>query len=78
MVDDKHPQFIRRAMHCISTWKRQIPPDGIYHIHGTKDHTLPYRRIKGAIPVADGSHMMIYLRAEEISRIIVEILDGRR
>jgi hypothetical protein len=75
MVEEKHPLFIKRAMHCISTWRRRTPPEGIYHIHGTEDHTLPYRKISGAIPVEGGSHMMVYLRAEEISEILMEIME---
>ncbi|MCG8480322.1 MAG: alpha/beta hydrolase [Spirochaetales bacterium] len=78
MVDDKHPRYIRRATHCIATWSRKESPDSVYHIHGTADRTLPIDNIADPIVVQDGSHMMVYIRGDEISAIINTILADRR
>jgi pimeloyl-ACP methyl ester carboxylesterase len=42
----------------------------LVHIHGDNDHLMPIADIKGAIPVKDGGHMMVFNKAAEISELI--------
>ena len=77
MVHDKDPKFMKRSINCIVHWKNKKTPPNVVHIHGTRDHTLPYRRVKDPITVIGGSHMMTLVRAEEISKLINEELNKK-
>ena len=74
MINDKNPKFMKRSIHCIMTWDNTEIPREIIHIHGTNDHTIPYKNIHDPVTIVDGSHMMIVFRAEEISKIILREL----
>jgi len=59
----------------IIKWKRTSNSGKIIHIHGTKDHTLPFRNISDPdYVIKNGSHMMTLTRADEISKLLNEIL----
>ncbi len=74
MLNDKDPVFLKRTANMIIRWeKNEYMPD-IVHIHGDNDHTIPIRSVDYDYLVADGSHMMVYTRADEISRLINTIL----
>lgn len=76
MLHDKRPKFIKRTIRMIVNWEKKESSKKIYHIHGTKDHTLPYRKLKNVDhTIKKGSHMMTLTRAEEISNAIKEILE---
>lgn len=72
MIHDKDPKFMKRSVNCIIHWKNKDVPNNIIRIHGDKDHTLPFRKIKKPIRVRGGSHMMILTKADEMNRIINE------
>ena len=40
------------------------------HIHGTNDHTLPFKHIKPNYIIKGGSHMMTLTRGEEMSALL--------
>jgi pimeloyl-ACP methyl ester carboxylesterase len=76
MLNAKNPRYIKRTIRMIVNWKLTTNSKKIFHIHGTKDHTLPYRKIKSPdFTLNKGSHMMTLTRAEEISKILREILN---
>ncbi|MBN4062120.1 alpha/beta hydrolase [Bacteroidales bacterium AH-315-I05] len=70
MVNDKHPDFIPRAIDAIVNWKNETVPENVIHIHGDNDHTLPFHRINNPIRIKNGSHMMVLIHAHEISEMI--------
>lgn len=70
MIHRKDPSFMKRSIKMICRWKNKEIPVSLVHIHGTNDHTLPHRKIVNPISVYDGSHMMVYTRAKEISKLI--------
>ncbi len=67
MLKDKDPIFLKRTVAMIVEWDREIAPNNIIHIHGTKDRTLPHRHVDVDISIHKGSHMMALTRAEEIN-----------
>jgi pimeloyl-ACP methyl ester carboxylesterase len=77
MLRDKPRKFLPRAIGCIAGWESDSYPPGLIHIHGTRDRTLPYRHVRGAIPIERGSHLLIMTRAEEISAILADRLPPR-
>ncbi|TAE49723.1 MAG: alpha/beta hydrolase [Bacteroidetes bacterium] len=75
MIRDKPPHFLKRSVHMISRWKNSEYRSDVIHIHGKKDHTLPLKHIRSCEYVMEnGGHMMIITCAEEISRILGEVL----
>lgn len=70
MVKRKSPVFMKRAVRCIVEWENTEAPDNVYHIHGSKDHTLPIKFCRPDVTIDGGSHMMTLLRGAEISDLI--------
>lgn len=75
MIDRKDPKFMKRSIKMICRWDNKMTPKNVVHLHGNSDHTLPYRRIKNAIKVEKGSHMMVYTKAEEINELVNKELE---
>lgn len=76
MLADKSPLYMKRTIHLLVNWDREVNTQKIYHIHGSNDHTLPLKKIKFPDYVIDkGSHMMTLTRAKEISKVINQIVN---
>ncbi len=65
--------WIAKAM---AGWKNQNVNPVITHIHGTADHLISPRNVKPNYWIKDGSHIMLYNKAEEISGIITNELNS--
>ncbi len=74
ILRDTDPKFFRWAMEQLFSWDNSWKPASFLHIHGTADKILPYRPCMQAIPVAGGQHMMVYSKADIISRLLSENL----
>ena len=71
MISNSSNNYLRWSLKTISEWKqtnKKLPE--LIQIHGTRDKTFPLKFIKRPIIVEDGSHFMVYSKAEEVSRII--------
>ena len=62
--------FVDWAIHEILNWKNAWQPENIIHIHGDRDRIFPVKKIHPTFIIKDGTHMMIYNRAREISEYI--------
>jgi pimeloyl-ACP methyl ester carboxylesterase len=62
--------FIDWAITQILNWKNEWWPDNIIHIHGDRDKIFPVKKINTTCIIKEGTHMMIYNRAGEISEFI--------
>lgn len=74
MLHAKDPLFLKRSIGMIVRWNRTERTDQVVHIHGNHDRTIPYRNIKADYTIAGGSHMMTLTKADEISKLIHQIL----
>ena len=74
MLNDKDPLFLKRTVAMIIQWERDEYRNDIVHIHGDNDHTLPSRNVEYNYLVKNGSHMMVYTRADEISALVNKAL----
>ena len=74
MLDQKNPEFMKRAVEMILLWDRETYSDKIVHIHGTNDKTLPIRYVDPQIVIKNGSHVMTLANPKVISKHINEIL----
>lgn len=74
ILRDSDPNFIRWGMDAIMAWHNTSIPENLTHIHGLADRIFPYSAITCDIAINDGSHFMIFDKAEEITAIIRSIL----
>jgi pimeloyl-ACP methyl ester carboxylesterase len=71
MLQDKDPEFLKRGIHMIANWIGEYESNGnIFHIHGTKDHTVPIRKTCSDLIVENGSHMMALTNPQPISDLL--------
>jgi esterase/lipase len=62
--------FVEWAISQIVNWKNAWHPESIIHINGDKDKIFPVKKLSPTFIIKEGTHMMIYNRAEEISEYI--------
>jgi pimeloyl-ACP methyl ester carboxylesterase len=75
MLAAKNGKYMKRTIHMIIRWERTTETREIFHIHGDKDHTLPFRNLsKVDAVIPGGSHMITLTRAGEISEILKGLL----
>ena len=63
-------RFMKWAMRAIALWDNNTFNEPVTHIHGRKDQMLFPTTVNAEHWIEDGGHMMIFNRADEISRII--------
>jgi len=74
MLKKSSPIFIKWAMKAVLAWDNRIIPPNVYHIIGDKDLIFSYKKIKDAIIVKGGTHIMVYDRAKQINKVLKSIL----
>jgi len=74
MLRNTSPTFMQWALDAILKWDNHIIPKNVYHITGDKDRVFPYQRIKGAVIVKGGTHIMIFDKSKEINTWLKNIL----
>lgn len=72
---DTDARFMKWAIHQVVTWKNQLVPPNVYHIHGTGDRIFPSRFVDEDFSVERGGHFMIMNQAECVSNLIQKIVD---
>jgi pimeloyl-ACP methyl ester carboxylesterase len=75
MLKNSSPTFLKWAMGAVLNWDNKVIPANVFQIIGDKDLVFSYKRIKGAIIVKGGTHIMIFDKADEINKILKEILN---
>lgn len=66
--------YLKWSIYNVLHWQQEHPIENIVHIHGTKDNVFPFKNIKNAIEIKDGTHIMILNKAKKISSIIHDTL----
>lgn len=75
MLGIKDPAYMKRTVDMIINWERTEYDSSIIHIHGDCDNTIPLKNVQADYIIKKGSHMMVYTRADEISKILKKILE---
>jgi len=70
MISKCTTHYCRWSMDKIVNWNGTLVIKNLIHIHGSKDMTFPVRLIENLIVVKDGSHFMVYSKAEELSEFL--------
>ncbi len=68
------PNFYRWCINTILHWTNTTITPNIVHIHGTNDQVIRPAPVKPHYWIQIGSHIMIYNRAAEVSKIISDCL----
>lgn len=76
MLKAKNPKFLKRTVNMIINWERTTYNKDIVHIHGSRDKTLPTKRVKYDILIEGGSHLMTLTQGDRISLEINQILSA--
>ena len=66
--------FMKWALRALLTWNNAVIPRNITHVHGTADKIIPPDNVHPDHWIDGGSHIMVYDRAAEISKIIADTL----
>ena len=74
IIKESDPKFVKWAMHAILHWDNKDAPAKYFHIHGSRDEMLPMRFTKPTHVINKAGHLMVLNRAEEINRILSEVL----
>lgn len=75
MLEKSSPVFLKWAMETVLHWHNETIPANIYHIAGDKDLIFSYKKLKNVILVKGGTHIMVFDKAEEINKILKDILE---
>jgi pimeloyl-ACP methyl ester carboxylesterase len=70
IIKDTDLDFMKWAIQAMAIWKNETIPSNLIHIHGTKDRVFEFSRMKSPVMIDGGTHLMVYNRADEISKII--------
>ncbi|MCX2575250.1 alpha/beta fold hydrolase [Pedobacter sandarakinus] len=78
IVNDTDPMFLKWAISSIVTWQNQTRPENLHLIHGKADRILYSKQSKPDFWIEEGTHFMVYQKADQISKIISELVSGIR
>lgn len=70
MIINISPRFFRWAITQIIHWENNAIPDNMIRLHGTADKVIPFPNDENIIPVENGTHFMIFNKADEINSIL--------
>ncbi|HVW94926.1 MAG TPA: alpha/beta hydrolase [Mucilaginibacter sp.] len=74
MIEKSSPKFIKWATKAVLDFDNQTIMPGTYTVIGDKDKVFNYRRIKDAIIIPGGTHIMIFDKADQVNKILKGIL----
>ena len=74
IINDTDRRFLKWAIGSILSWRNDLIPQRLYHIHGTKDKILYSKKSKPDFVIENGTHFMVYQNAAEISEIINKLI----
>jgi pimeloyl-ACP methyl ester carboxylesterase len=70
MIGACSDNYFKWSMHQIVNYSGDNKLLNLTHIHGTRDKTFPISLIRDPIIIQDGSHFMVFSKAEEVSNVI--------
>lgn len=74
MLKNSSPSFLKWAMSAVLKWDNKIVPPNVFQISGDKDLVFPYKRLKDAVIIKGGTHIMVFNKVKEINKILKRVL----
>ena len=68
------PALVRWSLDAIVNWNQPDRLPGIVHLHGSSDRMLPIKYTHPDYIIKDGGHLMIFNKADEVNRILQQVL----
>ncbi len=75
MIKAANAEFIRWAIIAALEWDGNSDGGNFIHIHGTSDIVFPIRFTNPSHRINHGGHLMVMERADDINKIIEEVLN---
>jgi pimeloyl-ACP methyl ester carboxylesterase len=66
--------FVKWALQAIGQWNNTYIPNNIRCIQGTQDKIIPFDSTIKVIPIASAGHLMIWTHAQQVSKILSNLL----
>ncbi|MGZ5191555.1 MAG: alpha/beta fold hydrolase [Flavisolibacter sp.] len=66
--------YLKWSINAVLSWQNLDTPTDLYPIHGKADRIFLYRKTHNDFTIHDGGHMMFWDRADEINKILLDIL----
>jgi len=66
--------FFRWALRSIAYWDNEVAPERTIQIHGTADRVITSRLVHPEYRIKGGGHLMVFNKADTISKIITHYL----
>jgi hypothetical protein len=73
LIRDGDNRFIYWGMDAVMKWRNEEIPANLIHIHGSNDEVFPIRYVKPAY-VLKGGHLLVFHHANEVNKLLEEIL----
>ena len=70
------PGMVRWSLDAIVNWDQPDRLPGIVHLHGSKDRMLPLKYTRPDFVIKGGGHLMIFNKADEVNKILNEVLSS--
>lgn len=74
MLKKSSPRFLKWGMSAALRWRNETIPPNVYQLIGDSDLVFSYKRIKNATIIKGGTHIMVFDKAKQITKILKEIL----
>ena len=77
MLERNSDRYLRWALQRLSGWDPPPPcKTPVIHLHGDRDKTFPAKLIREPVTIVkDGTHLMVYNRADEVSQQILNFIN---
>lgn len=76
MLNSMPENYVGRTIEMVVGWENERSPKNTIHIHGAADRLLTYGNVSADFTIKNGSHAMIIYQAEEISKIVNDIVSS--
>lgn len=77
MIDQFDGAYFKWAIHHILNWKGVKLNCPVYHVHGNKDLVLPIQNVTDAEVVEGGTHLMVTLMPDIVSKHLTDFIFNR-
>ncbi len=74
MLNQFSGEYYKWAMNEVLQWNGANANCPVYHVHGDKDEIFPVSLVKDAVIVKNGRHLMVTVKAKEVSKILNQFI----
>ena len=68
--------YMKWATDKVLNWENEVRPPNLFHIHGTADRIFLHQYTSADVKIKNGTHLMVYDRANEISKLLAHKLNS--